>query len=531
MKRRRTEELRAHNSTEELAFAAKMSLRESGETNAAKILNDITTKSPTRASTYLTALKLTSKPPSTDVSSDDALALIIDSKLSKSAYQNIRNLQKKVDTKFLPSYERVLEAKARCYPDKMICTEISAEVPLQSILDHTALRILTLQEDVIKTLSPEIVRNQKLIIKWGCDGSSGQSEYKQKFLNSESSDASIFLTSLVPLQLTASSHSSKTCETIIWKNPRPSSPRYCRPIHLQFKSETAELARAEEKNITDQIKALTPFNTVVDGKDIRISYELILSMVYGKVVNALTDTASTLRCHICNSTSKDFNDIERMIAKEVDVSKLCYGISSLHAWIRFFEFFLHLGYKLGIKKWQARSEEDKNIVKTRKQAIQKEFKTSMGLKVDCPKQGFGSSNDGNTARRFFAESTSSARILGVDEEILRKCYVILQVIASGFSVNVEKFREYCICVARRIVHLYPWYMMPTAVHKILIHGYMIIEWAPLPIGELSEEAQESRNKDIKAFRERFARKFSREKNLQDVSSNYESRKKSAAQKR
>ena len=102
MKRRRTEELRAHNSTEELAFAAKMSLRESGETNAAKILNDITTKSPTRASTYLTALKLTSKPPSTDVSSDDALALIIDSKLSKSAYQNIRNLQKRSTQNFYP---------------------------------------------------------------------------------------------------------------------------------------------------------------------------------------------------------------------------------------------------------------------------------------------------------------------------------------------------------------------------------------------------------------------------------------------
>lgn len=78
------------------------------------------------------------------------------------------------------------------------------------------------------------------------------------------------------------------------------------------------------------------------------------------------------------------------------------------------------------------------------------------------------------------------------------------------------FREYCLKVARRIVELYPWYMMSTAVHKILIHGHLIIEWAPLPIGQLSEDAQESRNKDIKAFRERFARKFSREPNVQDV---------------
>lgn len=40
-----------------------------------------------------------------------------------------------------------------------------------------------------------------LICKWGCDGSSGQSEYKQKFNEENNSDANIFLTSFVPLQL------------------------------------------------------------------------------------------------------------------------------------------------------------------------------------------------------------------------------------------------------------------------------------------------------------------------------------------
>ena len=58
--------------------------------------------------------------------------------------------------------------------------------------------------------------------------------------------------------------------------------------------------------------------------------------------------------------------------------------------------------------------------------------------------------------------------------------------------------------------------MPTAVHKVLIHGYQIIAHAGLPIGELSEDAQESRNKDIKKFRQAFARKTSRTDNLQDI---------------
>lgn len=140
----------------------------------------------------------------------------------------------------------------------------------------------------------------------------------------------------------------------------------------------------------------------------------------------------------------------------------------------------------------------------------------LGLKIDFPKQGFGNTNDGNTARRFFEDVSLSARILGVDESLMRKCHVILQVIASGFPVNVEKFKEYCLGVAKEFVQLYPWYYMPTAIHKILIHGHQIIEWAPLPIGQLSEDAQESRNKDFKNFREGFSRKCSREKSMEDV---------------
>ena len=207
-------------------------------------------------------------------------------------------------------------------------------------------------------MTPETVKHQKLILKWGCDGSSGHSEYKQKFSDPANSDASVFLSSIVPLRL-ASFDSSTNDEVIVWKNPKPSSPRYCRPIRLQFMRETAESTREEEKYITDQIQSLTSYKTVIDGKEIEISYVLVFSMIDGKVVNSITGTKSTMRCYLCSATSKDFNNIDAMIKREVDVSNLRFGISSLHAWIRFFEFFLHLGYKLGNKKWQARSEEEK----------------------------------------------------------------------------------------------------------------------------------------------------------------------------
>jgi hypothetical protein len=52
-----------------------------------------------------------------------------------------------------------------------------------------------------------------------------------------------FITSVVPLQL----HSTKISRIkfVLWKNPRPSSVRYCRPTRIQFKKETTRLAKEE----------------------------------------------------------------------------------------------------------------------------------------------------------------------------------------------------------------------------------------------------------------------------------------------
>lgn len=58
--------------------------------------------------------------------------------------------------------------------------------------------------------------------------------------------------------------------------------------------------------------------------------------------------------------------------------------------------------------------------------------------------------------------------------------------------------------------------MPCTVHKILIHGKEIIESAAFPIGSLSEEAQECRNKDYKYFRLHHTRKISRLATNEDV---------------
>lgn len=211
-----------------------------------------------------------------------------------------------------------------------------------------------------------------------------------------------YMTSLVPLQLIGYNEDEKS-ETVIWKNPRPSSPWYCRPIRLQFKRETEESMIEEKRVVDDQNETLAPLKTVIDGKDCKVKFKLTFTMIDGKVCNAVTSTKSSMRCHICNATSKNFNNLHatRQRHLKIDDSKLAYGLSTLHCWIGFFECLLHVGYKLKDGKWQSRGEEAKNALKKRKSSIQKAFKEELNLLIDRPKQGMGNSNDGNTARRFF----------------------------------------------------------------------------------------------------------------------------------
>lgn len=149
--------------------------------------------------------------------------------------------------------------------------------------------------------------------------------------------------------------------------------------------------------------------------------------------------------------------------------------------------------------------------------VQSGFKSQLNLSVDMPRAGGGgSSNDGNTARAFFRNSEVSAQITGVDEHLIHRFHVILQALSCGFDINIEAYHEYALDTARMFVEKYPWYYMPTAVHKILIHGKEIISNSILPIGQLSEEAQEGCNRLFRDFRLNHARKNFRDKTMEDV---------------
>jgi hypothetical protein len=112
-----------------------------------------------------------------------------------------------------------------------------------------------------------------------------------------------------------------------------------------------------------------------------------------------------------------------------------------------------------------------------------------------------------------------SNITGVNKDLIHHMYVILQVISSCLHVNKTEFSKYSIDTAKMYVNLYGWYYMPSSVHIILIHGKAIIESKILPIGWMSEEAQEARNKDFKRFRLCNSRKNSRISTNTDVMNN------------
>lgn len=241
---------------------------------------------------------------------------------------------------------------------------------------------------------------------------------------------------------------------------------------------------------------------------------LLFTMVDGKVCSSVLDVSSQ-KCYICGCSLKDMNSRLHFLTKIDNLESCKFGISPLHAKIRIFECLLKISYRLELKKWQVRKD-DKERVEKRKREIQRKFRDEMGLLVDVVKQGYGTTNDGNTARRFFQNPSLSSSITGIDESLITMFSVLLKAISCGYEIDDEAFNSYALQTFDKYLELYSWYYMPPTMHKILVHGSTIIKHALLPLGQLAEDALESRHKEIKRFRESHTRKYSRKATMEDM---------------
>lgn len=214
--------------------AAQIAAKRSGKKDLAVIISE-TLRSPARPSKI--RRKLFSNPVEmAKFSPEEALSLILDLSLSKEQYTVIRNSAKLKGADIYPSYNQVRNAKGNCRPDSdsIQVTETMAQVSLQGVLNHTAKRIVHLQREcIIADMGGEFTRTLEanLVCSWGFDGSSGHSDYAQKFISAGSQgchDNNLFATTLIPLRLISPSG------TILWNNRTPQSVRFCRPINFNI---------------------------------------------------------------------------------------------------------------------------------------------------------------------------------------------------------------------------------------------------------------------------------------------------------
>lgn len=478
-KRRRVEELvRTHNFSE-LNFAAEESARLSGITKNCE--------------------KKT-------ISSEKSLALCLDLGLSERKYLTLRRTVNNIHKDCFPSLYQIRRKKIELLPKTIISTECMAEVNLQDLLNNTCDGLLKSLD--ISTLG--IQNELTLTCKYGFDGSSGHSTYKQKFDDEHLSDEYMFLIAMSPIEL-----SDRNSDKKVWSNSRSSSTFFCRPIKFLFAKETAALVKDEEEKLAIQIRDLEEYSINFKEKHFAFNFKMILTMLDGSAINVLSDTNSTQKCFICGALPKEMNSL-KVYERPIKSENLRFGLSSLHLWIRGFELLLHISYRLPLKCWQVRTSEHKIIFQERKKHIQFEFKKKLGLAVDKPKPGYGSTNDGNTSRTFFKNPEISSLITGIDINLIRNLYTIIRIVNSGCFINIQKFKTLLDNTFKLYVELYDWYYMPSSIHKLLVHAVDIINNFDIPIGKLSEDALEARHKEARNQRLYHTRKSSRTNSNKDL---------------
>lgn len=324
---------------------------------------------------------------------NECLALIEDAKLSRHQYQLIRLQAKSKNADIFVPYFNLEEAKKECYPpaEAITITEKSARIKLQDLLDHTASRLLQVF-DVKESILTENVKSLTLVLKYGCDGASDQSKYKQKLPENMKTDESIFMISMVPIKFMSES------DKVLWENPHPGSTKLCVLIGFQYAKETKELTLFEMGTLKNEIDQLVPLKILIKDFRISVDYKILLTMVDGKVCQNLSQTPSAATCYICKANPTEMNDLNRLNQKYVHEESFQYGLSSLHAKKNLMECLLKISYRLVLKVWKVSGDENKAKVKAAKERIQQAFRKEMGLIIDMPRLGSGTSNDGNTAR-------------------------------------------------------------------------------------------------------------------------------------
>lgn len=227
-----------------------------------------------------------------------------------------------------------------------------------------------------------------------------------------------------------------------------------------------------------------------------------------------TFTDKDPNCHVCVSDPNIAGQFTVPIVPNGEAHK--YVMSLNHAWWVCFECLIHVASFVPQESWAGRSDINARMAQ-RKVDIQKAFKKELGLIVDkTSKYGQVSKNDAMQISRAFHHEEEFSRLCGIDRTLIHRFNIILSTLVLSYEINSEEFDQYCRDTGDLFGQQYRWFVLPTAVHKILYHGRVFAEEFIIPIGMMSEEAQVARNKDSTSFFRRHAGKESKQEVMGNV---------------
>ena len=449
------------------------------------------------------------------MSAEEAFSILLETGSSKFQYQVYHT---ESPSRF-PSYSVIGAVKKTCSPPAEFIEETGSKikVKLQALLENTVNRIIKITDvEISKYLDSNELDSTELVLlsSWGMDGSTGYSQYHQALPEGCKDDSDVFSSTLTPIRLYVHNNQKQ----ILWFNPMPQSIRFCRPIILEFIKESKEIILATKQELDKEMGELAPVEVELsNGKSILVDFDFVLSMIDGKVLTYITGNSSMSNCPICGATPNIMHSAEKLDDSFIShEGALYYGISPLHAWIRFLECLLHISYRMDVKKWRI-EKPLRPLYDKRKKYVQVQLYEKFGVRVDQPSSGgAGTSTTGNICRRVFSNPKLLSSVPGIDEELVMRFRNILITINCQEAINPEKFDIYCKETYRLYLQMYSWYKIPATIHKVLAHAGQIIMHSPAPLGTLAEEAAESQHKQLKKYRTHHARKRSRLDNSHDV---------------
>lgn len=447
------------------------------------------------------------------------LKLFVSAKLTANSYKILRKNQKMLIMVTLQPYYKLAMEKLNCSPQSLSISDYFFSVNALDLISLTTKRQLELI-NLSEFFEFDNLNNIYVTVKIGSDGARSGTDYAHHFANLSMDDHFFTVATSVLLKISFN-------ETIVYSNTKPCSIESTRPIFFTFEKENTELTKYVIEKIQDELKEVSDFFINQNGFLFSCQINAIgeVTMIDGKVTNDLLGNKSTLRCPVCLETYKIFKDISPNDFDHSQVKdRLSLCLNPLHSKFKIFEFLLECHrrkskYEFEKSNPNSSQTEIKAYMNDVVDSYKKSFYQLTKSRIDAVKVGYGTSNTGPNIKRAMNDPKNLSEILKFEIKFVENVVELYSMLGSFDKPNHDRWYN---CV--NDVFLYwksnfsHFMSISPSMHKILVHGWDMINLRDMGPGFYSEESQERINKKLRDVRQNNTRKSSYKNMMEDMAS-------------